>query len=110
MTSTSKRRRKLTSLKRKTYNLTDLPKTHEEKKRINLNLQVQIDEKGHNNKDQILEKVEEGQKKILSEVLDQNVEAQTKIRELYDKCVKRDKEYAELYFEDKVKSKLENRK
>jgi hypothetical protein len=38
------------------------------------------------------------------------VEAQTKIRELYDKCVKRDKEYAELYFEDKVKSKLENRK
>ena len=46
----------------------------------------------------------------MSEVLDQNVEAQTKIRELYDKCVKRDKEYAELYFEDKVKSKLENRK
>lgn len=38
------------------------------------------------------------------------MEAQTRIRELYDKCVKRDKEYAELYFEDKVKSKLEKRK
>ena len=68
--STSKKRRKLTSLKRKSYKLTDLPKTHEERKRINLKLEVEINEKGQNNKDEVLEKAEEGQKKILSEVLD----------------------------------------
>ena len=33
-----------------------------------------------------------------------------KVKELYEKCVKRDKEYAELYFEDKVKIRLEKKR
>jgi len=64
------KRRNLSSVKKKNYKLTDLPKSNTQNKRITTDLQVQIDDKGHTNKDQIVDKVAGPQKKIIAEVLD----------------------------------------